>query len=243
MKKAKLVVFFLLAVVVSSCSKKDNVPDIGLELDNTLTVKHNSGNFEVQFLRDLNNPTILDLSQESSEGPLLQMVNRHFQKNTNNFIKLVNFKIDRGGEHSYLIFEGYDSVSKKTSSFAYEIMLTPGGVSASFTNSEVNSSGEPALLGSEVVESGAHKCAGDPCSCCEFTKNSKGTIVGCKCSGVYLSDDCPFTWNQWCNHEVSTENLVPGYGQCGGNGYTGSTSCAIGFDCVYINESYSQCLP
>lgn len=34
---------------------------------------------------------------------------------------------------------------------------------------------------------------------------------------------------------------VPLYGQCGGNGYTGPTTCAAG-KCTYSNDWYSQCL-
>ena len=33
------------------------------------------------------------------------------------------------------------------------------------------------------------------------------------------------------------------YGQCGGIGYTGSTTCASGSHCVVSNSYYSQCLP
>ncbi|CCA70730.1 probable pectate lyase [Serendipita indica DSM 11827] len=35
---------------------------------------------------------------------------------------------------------------------------------------------------------------------------------------------------------------VPLYGQCGGSGYTGETTCVSGATCVYSNEWYSQCL-
>lgn len=35
---------------------------------------------------------------------------------------------------------------------------------------------------------------------------------------------------------------VPLYGQCGGNGYTGPTTCAQG-TCKASNEWYSQCTP
>lgn len=35
----------------------------------------------------------------------------------------------------------------------------------------------------------------------------------------------------------------PLYGQCGGIGWTGSTVCASGLSCQYINPYYSQCLP
>ncbi|KAH6854106.1 glycoside hydrolase superfamily [Chaetomium sp. MPI-CAGE-AT-0009] len=33
------------------------------------------------------------------------------------------------------------------------------------------------------------------------------------------------------------------YGQCGGNGWQGSTTCVSGYSCVYQNDWYSQCLP
>ncbi|KAJ3534798.1 hypothetical protein NMY22_g6760 [Coprinellus aureogranulatus] len=36
---------------------------------------------------------------------------------------------------------------------------------------------------------------------------------------------------------------VPPYGQCGGQGYTGSTQCDSGTVCVKLNDWYSQCQP
>ncbi|AEO64954.1 23ac2323-bcd4-4ffe-a5f5-729369bd6a8a [Thermothielavioides terrestris] len=33
------------------------------------------------------------------------------------------------------------------------------------------------------------------------------------------------------------------WGQCGGIGYTGPTSCVSGYRCVYVNDWYSQCQP
>ncbi|KAH8913722.1 carbohydrate-binding module family 1 protein [Atractiella rhizophila] len=33
------------------------------------------------------------------------------------------------------------------------------------------------------------------------------------------------------------------YGQCGGQGWTGATACASGYNCVYSNDYYSQCVP
>ena len=35
---------------------------------------------------------------------------------------------------------------------------------------------------------------------------------------------------------------VAKYGQCGGTGYTGSTTCASGSTCTYSSQYYSQCL-
>lgn len=33
------------------------------------------------------------------------------------------------------------------------------------------------------------------------------------------------------------------YGQCGGDGWTGATTCVSGYVCTYSSEYYSQCLP
>lgn len=36
---------------------------------------------------------------------------------------------------------------------------------------------------------------------------------------------------------------APAYGQCGGSGWTGPTTCVSGYSCTYSNDWYSQCLP
>ncbi|KAJ7628419.1 hypothetical protein FB45DRAFT_918251 [Roridomyces roridus] len=36
---------------------------------------------------------------------------------------------------------------------------------------------------------------------------------------------------------------APQYGQCGGTGWTGATTCPSGWSCTYSNDWYSQCLP
>lgn len=33
------------------------------------------------------------------------------------------------------------------------------------------------------------------------------------------------------------------WGQCGGTGWTGPTTCVSGYVCTYSNEWYSQCIP
>ncbi|KAJ6611184.1 glycoside hydrolase [Mycena sp. CBHHK59/15] len=40
----------------------------------------------------------------------------------------------------------------------------------------------------------------------------------------------------------STACTTAQYGQCGGTGFTGCTTCAAGFTCKYSNDFYSQCL-
>lgn len=42
---------------------------------------------------------------------------------------------------------------------------------------------------------------------------------------------------------TSTGSAVAAYGQCGGIGYSGSTTCASGSTCTFVNSYYSQCIP
>ncbi|KJA16679.1 glycoside hydrolase family 5 protein [Hypholoma sublateritium FD-334 SS-4] len=42
---------------------------------------------------------------------------------------------------------------------------------------------------------------------------------------------------------VHAQAVAPVYGQCGGTGWTGATTCATGSGCVVTNQYYSQCLP
>ncbi|KAF3933710.1 hypothetical protein ABW19_dt0203379 [Dactylella cylindrospora] len=42
---------------------------------------------------------------------------------------------------------------------------------------------------------------------------------------------------------IGTYAQSPVYGQCGGIGWTGPTTCASGSTCVYSNPYYSQCIP
>ncbi|KAL7268091.1 hypothetical protein RUND412_009299 [Rhizina undulata] len=41
---------------------------------------------------------------------------------------------------------------------------------------------------------------------------------------------------------TTTGSAVAHYGQCGGINYTGSTTCATGYTCTYLNDYYYQCL-
>ncbi|KAF9443716.1 carbohydrate-binding module family 1 protein [Macrolepiota fuliginosa MF-IS2] len=40
-----------------------------------------------------------------------------------------------------------------------------------------------------------------------------------------------------------TQTPASGYGQCGGQGWTGPTTCVSGYTCVVQNDFYSQCVP
>lgn len=42
---------------------------------------------------------------------------------------------------------------------------------------------------------------------------------------------------------VSAQATAPQYGQCGGMGWKGATTCPVGWTCTYSNPYYSQCLP
>ncbi|KAG9004202.1 hypothetical protein FRB90_011043 [Tulasnella sp. 427] len=41
----------------------------------------------------------------------------------------------------------------------------------------------------------------------------------------------------------SSGGTVAAYGQCGGIGWTGGTTCVSGYTCTYSNDYYSQCVP
>lgn len=43
--------------------------------------------------------------------------------------------------------------------------------------------------------------------------------------------------------ELAYAQTVGAWGQCGGQGWTGGTSCISGYTCVFSNAWYSQCLP
>ncbi|KAH8834705.1 hypothetical protein DL96DRAFT_677 [Flagelloscypha sp. PMI_526] len=42
---------------------------------------------------------------------------------------------------------------------------------------------------------------------------------------------------------IGSTSAVVDYGQCGGIGWTGDTTCNSGSTCAYINDYYYQCLP
>ncbi|CAK4551389.1 unnamed protein product [Aphanomyces euteiches] len=39
------------------------------------------------------------------------------------------------------------------------------------------------------------------------------------------------------------QSPIGAFGQCGGDVYTGSTTCIQGYECHFYSEYYSQCLP
>lgn len=41
----------------------------------------------------------------------------------------------------------------------------------------------------------------------------------------------------------SASAASPAYGQCGGQGWSGDTTCVSGYTCTKSNDYYSQCLP
>ncbi|OQR90724.1 hypothetical protein THRCLA_09220 [Thraustotheca clavata] len=44
-------------------------------------------------------------------------------------------------------------------------------------------------------------------------------------------------------HNTAANDQVDAWGQCGGKEYKGSTTCAPGNTCTYLNDWYSQCQP
>jgi len=42
---------------------------------------------------------------------------------------------------------------------------------------------------------------------------------------------------------IKAQALVPAWGQCGGIGWTGETTCVPGFKCTKVNDFYWNCQP
>ncbi|KAF6760345.1 hypothetical protein DFP72DRAFT_988554 [Ephemerocybe angulata] len=42
---------------------------------------------------------------------------------------------------------------------------------------------------------------------------------------------------------VAAQSQAPAYGQCGGQGWSGPTTCVSGYSCTATNQWYSQCTP
>lgn len=68
--------------------------------------------------------------------------------------------------------------------------------------------------------------------------NSTYTATGSSGSGSGSTT----TTSKTSTSTAASSTGVAEYGQCGGTGYTGSTTCASGYTCTYVNAYYSQCL-
>lgn len=58
---------------------------------------------------------------------------------------------------------------------------------------------------------------------------------------IYVPTLPPYTIPGPAVWSPSSSGSVAKWGQCGGTGYTGSTTCVSGSTCVKINDFYSQC--
>lgn len=76
--------------------------------------------------------------------------------------------------------------------------------------------------------------------------NGPGGVVGSS-SSTKVATSSKVTTTSSSKATTSTASsgggTVAEWGQCGGIGYTGSTTCVSGTTCVYSNAWYSQCLP
>jgi hypothetical protein len=241
----KKIVFYSIMVasfvIVLSC-QKDKISN---RESQELVIEHPQYGFNLKFKRNSAAANILDVSNEKSIAALLNLVNGDYSKYESEYITLVNFKLEKSDNYSYLIFEGYNKATKKVSSFAYLIELDPDGKTAFFRQNDELSSNSRTRVNSSVIIEDSHKCTGDPCSCCAFTKNDAGAIIGCKCNGVLFSSTCPFNTSQFCSHEITSGGGggVQPYQQCGGIGWSGPTVCVSGYTCVKVNDYFSQCQP
>ncbi len=73
------------------------------------------------------------------------------------------------------------------------------------------------------------------------TKSSTSTSTKSSTSSTLSKSTTSTTSSKTTSSTKASTTGVPLYGQCGGTGYTGSTTCASG-TCKYSNPYYSQCL-
>jgi cellulase len=134
----------------------------------------------------------------------------------------------------------------------YQISVSGGGSAspATVTFPGAYKSSDPGILvnihsslstyvvpGPAVYSGGSTKVAGSACTGCESTckvgSSPSTTLVAPAPTGT-----SPAPGGGGGNPSCS----VAKYGQCGGNGYTGCTSCASGSTCVAVSPPfYSQC--
>ncbi|KAK6541434.1 hypothetical protein TWF694_007245 [Orbilia ellipsospora] len=74
------------------------------------------------------------------------------------------------------------------------------------------------------------------------SSTTKSTTTSAKTSTTTTKSTTTTTKAATTSATQPVSGTVPLYGQCGGIGYTGSTTCASPATCVYSNAYYSQCL-
>ncbi|EPE34271.1 (Trans)glycosidase [Glarea lozoyensis ATCC 20868] len=93
------------------------------------------------------------------------------------------------------------------------------------------------VWGGEFIDDGKYNSR----SFLQTTYNSQDVLSLDEISG-WKSGNSPTTRPSTTPTEVPSGNGSPLYGQCGGQGWAGPSTCASG-TCKYSNPSYSQCLP
>ncbi|KAK0630871.1 glycoside hydrolase family 61 protein [Bombardia bombarda] len=140
-----------------------------------------------------------------------------------------------GGAQIYMTC--YQLTVSGTGSATPATVTFPGAYKASDAGIQVNIHAAMSTYvapGPAVYAGGSTKVAGSACSGCESTCKV-GSGPSASASSVPLpSASAPPSGGGSCS--------VAKYGQCGGNGYTGCTTCGSGSTCVAVSPPYySQC--
>ncbi|EHK97040.1 putative endo-1,4-beta-xylanase [Glarea lozoyensis 74030] len=109
-------------------------------------------------------------------------------------------------------------------------------VDAAVPTSVVSSTAVPVISANSTVLSST-AAASTKDSCKSKAATTLSTAVSQVTSAVAVPTTTPST-----NSTTPATGTVAKYYQCGGTGYTGSTSCVAGTTCTVQNEFYSQCL-
>ncbi|KAL2069524.1 hypothetical protein VTL71DRAFT_14203 [Oculimacula yallundae] len=93
----------------------------------------------------------------------------------------------------------------------------------------------------------ATKALGGSVQISEFTVDSPGQTTGASTGGNPQTSPTTSTKTTLTTTKAGSTSAAPGgtvaqYGQCGGIGYTGSTTCAAPYKCTFSGDYYSQCL-
>ncbi|KAI0143417.1 carbohydrate-binding module family 1 protein [Xylariaceae sp. FL1272] len=109
--------------------------------------------------------------------------------------------------------------------------------------------------GPTVYSGGSTKSAGSPCEACEATcvvgSSATSTATATKATTTATTTTSAgttvttktSTTSSATSTSTSGCTAVAAYGQCGGSGYTGCTTCASGSTCSHLNDYYYQCVP
>lgn len=90
------------------------------------------------------------------------------------------------------------------------------------------------------VPTDANRCVPADALC----KSSDGVDEYCCQEGLTCTQiDSSSPYSKCQTPQTPTVEVCANYGQCGGQGWTGCTTCAASYLCVYLSDFFSQCEP